>query len=74
MNLNVRVNELFDVFREVTLLGQFSGQLSRLCFGGNLAGEEEPEHALGDNLLALRRCRELFLTIRDGQSVEADTL
>ena len=40
----------------------------------NLSSEQEPEHALGDDLLAVGGGRELLLTIWDGQSVEADTL
>ena len=40
----------------------------------NLSGEQEPEHALRDDLLAIDGSGELFLTIRDGQSMEADTL
>ena len=59
---------------EVALLGKFSGQLSSLCFGGDFASQEKPEHALSDDLLSTRCSGKLLLAVRNGQAMEADTL
>lgn len=73
-HMDVRVNEVHNMLREVTLLGQFSGELSGLCFGGDLASEEKPEHTLGNNLLALWCRSKHFLALWDGHSMETDAL
>lgn len=59
---------------KVSLLGQFSGELSGLSFGRNLTSEEQPEHTLSDDLLASWSGGKLLLAIGDRETVEADTL
>ncbi len=70
----VRVDELHDVLGEFSLLCELAGELARLCFCGDLAGEKKPEHALGDDLFAAWRGGQLFLAVWDGQAVESNTL
>ena len=72
--LSLRVNELLNVFRQVTLLGKLTRKLAGLGLRRDLAREEEPEHALGDNLLSTRGGSESLLTVRDSQAMEPNTL
>jgi hypothetical protein len=50
------------------------GERAGLLGGGDLPGEEEPEHTLRDDLFAAGCSREDLLAIGDGEAVEADTL
>ena len=69
-----RVNEFLDEFGEFSALRELVGEGTDLFWGRNLSGEQEPEHALRENLLAIRGCGKLLLAIWNGQSVEADAL
>lgn len=69
-----RVEHLGDELGDLTLLGELSRQTSDLLLSGNLAGEEEPEHGLGEHLTALNGLGENLLALLDGLAVESDTL
>ena len=45
-----------------------------MCLGRDFAREEQPEHALSDDLCASRSRREHFLAVRNRQAMEADSL
>ena len=72
--MHVLVNELLDLGREVAILRKLGRKSAGLCLGGDLASEEEPEHTLGDDLLASLCGREELLALGDGEPVEADAL
>lgn len=59
---------------KLALLCQFARELTRLGFCRDLAGEQQPEHTLGNDFLATRRCWELLLAVGNGQAVEPDAL
>ena len=71
---DARVNEFLDKLGKFPTFCELVGERTDLFWGRNLSGKQEPEHALGDDLLAIDSGGELLLAIRDGQSVEADTL
>ena len=71
---DTRVNEFLDKLGKFSTLRKLVREGTDLFWGRNLSGEQEPEHALGDDLLATCGGRELFLAIWNGQSVETDTL
>ena len=68
------VDELLDVGREVALLSKLVGELTGFCFGGNLAGKKQPEHALSNDFFATWRSGKLPLTIRDAHPMKAYAL
>lgn len=68
------VEHLVDELGDLTLLGELSRQASDLLGGGDLAGEEEPQHGLGEHLAALDGLGENLLALLDGLAVESDTL
>ena len=69
-----RIQELLNVRREFSFLGQFARKLSGFGLCWDLACEEKPEHTLRDDL-APTRCRwKHLLAVWDRQSMEADTL
>lgn len=43
------VEQLIDEVGELALLGELAGELAGLCDGGDLAGEEEPEHGFWEH-------------------------
>ena len=71
---NIRVNEFLDKFWKFSTFRELIGEGTNLFRGWYLSGEQEPEHALRDDLLAVGSGGELFLAIWNGQSVETDTL
>ena len=71
---DARVNEFLDKLGKFSAFCKLIGEGTDLFWGRNLSGKQEPEHALGDDLLAINSGRELFLAIRDGQPMEADAL
>jgi hypothetical protein len=71
---DVRVNKFLDKLGELSTFRKLIGEGANLFWGRNLPSEQEPEHALGNDLLAIGGCGELFLAIWNGQSVEADPL
>jgi hypothetical protein len=71
---DARVDELFDKLGKFSTFRELIGEGTNLFWGRNLSGEQEPEHALRNDLPAINSSGELFLAIWDGQSVEADTL
>ena len=71
---DARINEFLDKFGKFTTVRELLREGADLFWGRNLPGEQEPEHALRDDLLAVNSGWELLLAIWDGQSVEADTL
>jgi hypothetical protein len=74
MKQNLRVYELDNVLREVTLFCELARQLACLGLGRDFACEQKPEHALSDDLLAAGCSRQLFLTVWNGEAMEADAL
>lgn len=68
------VEEGVDEVGELSLLGELLGELAGLANGGDLAGEEKPEHGLGKHLSAGGSLGELSLALLDGAAMEADTL
>lgn len=68
------VEHLGDKGGDLGLLGELTGELADLVGGGDLAGEEEPEHGLGKHLGARLALGEFLLAVLDGAAVEADTL
>ena len=71
---DIRIYEFLDKFGKFSAFRELIGEGADLFRGWYLSGEQEPEHALRDDLLAVDSGGELFLAIRDGQSMEADTL
>ena len=69
-----RVDQLLDVFGQISLLRELAGELAGLSLGGNLASQEKPQHALCDDLLATRSRSESLLAVRDSQAMETDAL
>lgn len=69
-----RVNEILNEFRKVTPFRKLTREGADLFWSRNLSGEQEPEHALGEDLLAICSSGKFLLAIWDGQSMEADTL
>ena len=74
LRIDTRVNEFLDKLGKFSTLREFIREGTDLFWSRNLSGEQEPEHALGDDLPAIDGSGELFLAIWDGQSMEADTL
>jgi hypothetical protein len=68
------VEHLVDKLGDLALLSELSRQASDLLLSGNLAGEEEPQHGLGEHLAALNGLGEHLLALLDGLAVESDTL
>ena len=68
------VNELLNFLGKVSLFCELLGKLLGLLRCGDLAGEQEPEHGLGNHLLAARCRRKDLLAFRNRETVEADTL
>ena len=68
------LDEVQDVLGEVGLFSQLLGKGADLTGGGNLAGQKQPEHGLGEHLSARGALGELLLAVLDGLAVEADTL
>ena len=68
------VKHLVDEGGELSLLSQFSAELSDLVNGGDLAGKEEPEHGLGKHFGTSLALRKLLLAVLDGTAVETNTL
>ena len=71
---DIRVNEFLHKLGKFSTFRELIGEGTDLFRGRYLSGEQEPEHALRDDLLAIDSGGELFLAIWNGQSVEADTL
>lgn len=71
---DVRVDKFLDKLGELSTFREFIGEGANLFWGRNLPSEQEPEHALRNDLLAIDGCGELFLAIWDGQSMETDPL
>lgn len=71
---NVRIDKVFDELRKISFFGEFSGELPGLFGCRNLTCQEEPEHTLGDDLLASWRRRKNLLAVGNSKTVEADTL
>lgn len=72
--VNLRVNELFHVGRQVASLRQLAGECTNLRLLWNLASEEQPEHTLRKDLLAVLCSRELLLAVWNGETMEPNTL
>lgn len=70
----MRVDEVLDELGQGALRRELLRERERLLGGRDLSCQEEPEHALGDDLLAAGCGREYFLTVRNGEPVEADAL
>lgn len=68
------LDKVQDVFWEVGFLGQFAREGPDLGGGGDLAGEEQPEHGFWQHLGSRGSLGELLLAVLDGLAVEADTL
>lgn len=62
------------MLRELSPFREFKRQLTRLGFRRDLAGQEQPKHTFGDDLLTTRRWGQLALAFRNTQSMESDTL
>ena len=71
---DIRVHEFLDKLGKFSTFRELIGEGTDLFWSWHLSGEQEPKHALRDDLLAIDSSGELFLTIWDGQSVEADAL
>ena len=71
---DTRINEFLDKLGKFSTFRELIRERADLFWGRHLPGEQEPEHALRDNLLAIDSGGELFLAIWNGQSVEAYTL
>ena len=71
---DTRVNKFLDKFGKFSALRELIREGTNLFWGRNISGEQEPEHALRDDLLAIDGGRELLLAIWDVQPMEADTL
>ena len=69
-----RVDQLLDVFGQISLLRELAGELASLGFGGDLAGEQQPKHTLRDNFFTALGTRELLLAVWNGQAMETNTL
>ena len=69
-----RIQELLNVRRKFSFLGQFARKLSGFGLCWDLACEEEPEHTLCNDFLAPRSCWKSLLAIRDCEPMESDTL
>lgn len=63
-----------DVLGEMRLLGEFAREGADLGGGGHLAGEQQPEHGLGEHLGAGGALGQFLLAVLDGAAVEADAL
>jgi hypothetical protein len=68
------VEHLGDEGGDLGLLRELTGELANLVGGRNLAGEEEPEHSLGEHLSAGCALGKLALAVLDSASVETDAL
>lgn len=68
------VEHLVDKSGQLSLFGQLTGKGPGLVDGGDLAGEEQPEHGLGQHLSACLALGQIALAVLDGAAVEADTL
>lgn len=68
------VEHLVDKGGQLGLLGQLSREDANLACGGDLSGEEQPEHGLGQHLGAGLALGQLLLAVLDGAAVEADAL
>lgn len=68
------VKHLGDEGGDLGLLGELARELADLVGGGDLAGEEEPEHGLGKHLSTSLALGKLLLAVLDGAAMEADTL
>jgi hypothetical protein len=71
---DARVNEFLDECWKFSVLGELIGERTDLFWSRNLSGEQKPEHTLREYLFAVCGGGKLVLAIRDGQSVEPDTL
>lgn len=68
------VDELFDKLGHVGAGGPFGGKVADLLFGGNLAGEEEPEETFWKRLLSTRGLGQDLLAVWNRAAAEADSL
>lgn len=68
------VDQLGDEAGELAAGGPLSGQVADLLLRGDLAGEEEPEEALREGLVAAGGLGEDLLALGDGLAAETDTL
>lgn len=68
------IEELGDKLGNGSLLSQLAGEDADLVGGGDLSGQEKPEHGLGKHFSASGALGELLLAILDGAAVETDTL
>lgn len=75
--LRERVNDLFNVVRELTTAAQVLRETLDLLSRGDLAGQQEPEHRLREHLLTraanVGSRREGSLALRNALAVEGDT-
>lgn len=68
------VKHLVDEGGDLGLGGELAGELADLVDGGDLAGQEQPEHGLGEHLSSRLALGELLLAVLDGAAVEANAL
>lgn len=68
------VEHLVHECGKLSLFGELSRELANLVCGGDLAGQEKPEHGLGEHLCSRLSLGELLLAVLDGSSVEANAL
>lgn len=69
-----RVHHLHHELGQRGVLGKGATEGANLAFGRDLAGEQQPEHAFGEHLLARLALREDGLALLDGSTVETDAL
>lgn len=73
-NEHARVNELDSFFVQCTIFCKLFGESPNLGFGWDFTRQQEPEHALGDNLFASWCGGQDLLTIWNGVSMKANSL
>lgn len=68
------VEHLVDKGRDLGLGGELARELAHLVDRGHLAGQQQPEHGLGQHLGAGLALGQLLLAVLDGAAMEADAL
>ena len=71
---HLRVDEILNELGQGTLRRELLRERERLLGRWDLSCQQQPEHALRDDLLAAGRGREYLLAVRNGEPVEADAL
>lgn len=71
---HARVKEFLDLRRQFAFVSELLRQSTRLLSRGHLAGEQEPEHTLWDDLASTGRRREHLLAFWNRQTVKANAL